>query len=43
MMDPDWMPPNLSTYIYDYLFPAILVIMVIAAILKAAVEKGDFW
>jgi hypothetical protein len=42
MMDPDWMPPNLSTYIYDYLFPVILVIMVVAAISWAASQKGDF-
>jgi hypothetical protein len=42
MTDPDWMPPDLSAYIYDYLFPAILVIMVAAAIVWAAVEKGDW-
>jgi predicted permease len=41
-MDPDWMPPGLSDYFYEYLFPALLFVMVVASILWAARQKGDW-
>lgn len=42
MTDPDWTPADWWNCVDAYLFPAILVVMVVASVVWAAIQKGDF-